>query len=83
MPVAFHIWDGANGETGLRMSLSSWTFVDLHVPAPITSYLAVLLIVLVAVALQWALIRWVGRGASRGHFERFGLPAAELRGEVS
>ena len=83
VPVAFHVWDGANGETGLRMSLSSWTFVDLHVPAPITSYLAVLLVVAIAVALEWALIRRVGRGAAGGHFERFGLHAAEPRGEMS
>lgn len=79
VPVAFHVWDGANGETGLRMSLSSWIFVDLHVPAPITSYLSVLLVVLAAVAVEWALIRRLARGAAGGRLERFGLPAGELR----
>ena len=79
VPVAFHVWDGANGETGLRMSLSSWIFVDLHVSAPITSYLSVLLVVLAAVAVEWALIRWLGQGAAGGRLERFGLPAGELR----
>jgi hypothetical protein len=61
------------------MSLSSWIFVDLHEPAPITSYLSVLLVVLAAVAVEWALIRWLGQGAAGGRLERFGLPAGELR----
>jgi mono/diheme cytochrome c family protein len=79
VPVAFHVWDGANGETGLRMSLSSWIFIDLHVPPPITSYLSVLLVVLAAVAVEWALMRRLARGAAGGRLERFGLPAGELR----
>ena len=83
VPIAFHVWEGNNGETGLRMGLSSWAFLDLHEPAPITSYLAVLLLVLAAVALEWALIRWVGRGSARGHLERFGLPPAEPSREMS
>jgi hypothetical protein len=83
IPVAFHVWEGNNGETGLRMSLSSWTFIDLHVPAPVTSYLAVLLLVLVAGALEWVLIQWVRRGSAQGRLERFGLPAAEPSREMS
>jgi len=34
VPVAFHAWDGGNGEAGLRMSLSSWYLVLLEVKTP-------------------------------------------------
>jgi hypothetical protein len=61
------------------MSLSSWIFVDLHVPPPITSYLSVLLVVLAAVAVEWALMRRLARSAAGGRLERFGLSAGEVR----
>ena len=32
VPVAFHVRDGGHGETGLRMSLSSWYFLHLREP---------------------------------------------------
>ena len=83
VPLAFHVWEGNNGETGLRMALSSWVFVDLHEPAPLTSYLTVLLVVLAVVALEWILIRWVEWGSERGRLEHLGLPAGEFRSEMS
>ena len=73
VPVAFHVWDGANGETGLRMSLSSWMYLDLNEPAPFTAYLGVLLAVVLAVLAEWALVQWVRRGAERGRFRHFGV----------
>jgi len=75
VPVAFHVWDGANGETGLRMSLSSWMYLDLNEPAPFTAYLGVLLAVVLAVLAEWALVQWVRRGAERGRFRHFGVGA--------
>jgi DMSO reductase family type II enzyme heme b subunit len=45
VPIAFHVWEGANGETGLKMALSSWYFVHLRQPAAATSYLIVLVVV--------------------------------------
>ena len=83
VPLAFHVWEGNNGETGLRMALSSWVFVDLHEPAPLTSYLTVLLVVLAVVVLEWILIRWVEWSSERGRLEHFGLPAGECRSEMS
>ena len=73
VPVAFHIWDGANGETGLRMSLSSWIYLDLSEPASAAGYLAVLLTILAAVLLEWVLVKWIRRGADRGRLTHFGV----------
>jgi mono/diheme cytochrome c family protein len=76
IPLAFHVWEGSNGETGLKMALSSWTFLDLHEPAPLTSYLDVLLVVVLAALLEWGIVRWVARGAAHGRFASFALAGA-------
>lgn len=57
VPIAFHAWDGANGETGLKMALSSWYFLYLRQPAPVTSYLLVLLVVVGAFGVEYGIIR--------------------------
>src|SRR4029453_13863526 len=31
-PVAFHAWDGGSGETGPKMSLTSWYYLRLEEP---------------------------------------------------
>ena len=63
VPFAVHAWDGSNGERGLRMSLSSWSFVVLDAPPPATVYVYPLLGVgLVGVA-EWWLVRRVRRRA--------------------
>ena len=59
IPIAFHAWDGANGETGLKMALSSWYFLYLRQPAPVTSYLLVLLVVVGAFGVEYGIIRWM------------------------
>jgi DMSO reductase family type II enzyme heme b subunit len=33
VPVAFHLWDGEQGEEGLKMAISSWVYLALE-PAP-------------------------------------------------
>ena len=38
IPVAVHVWDGANGETGLRRTISSWYFVVLKTVVPAWVY---------------------------------------------
>jgi len=73
IPLAFHVWEGNNGETGLRMGLSSWVFLDLHEPAPVTSYFAVLLVVILTALLELGIVRWVQRGAARGRLASFDL----------
>ncbi len=57
VPIAFHAWEGANGETGLKMALSSWYFLHLRQPAPVTSYLLVLLVVVGAFGVEYGIIR--------------------------
>ena len=59
IPIAFHAWDGANGETGLKMALSSWYFLYLRQPTPVTSYLLVLLVVVGAFGVEYGIIRWM------------------------
>ena len=83
VPVAFHVWEGANGETGLRMSLSSWMYLDLNEPAPFIAYLGVLLAVGLAVLAEWALVRLVRRGAQSGRFAHLGVGAVQLGTESS
>ena len=61
IPFAIQAWDGANGERDLMMSLSSWNFLALESPPPVTAYLAPI-VALVAVGLgEWWLIRWLRR----------------------
>ena len=47
IPFALNVWDGSNGEHGLIMSLSTWRYVSMEAPTPMSVYgytgLAVLL----------------------------------------
>ena len=76
VPVAFHVWEGANGETGLRMSLSSWMYLDLREPAALTAYLGVLAAVVLAALAEWGLVRWIRSAGARGRFAHFGIGVA-------
>ncbi|MFQ5688447.1 MAG: ethylbenzene dehydrogenase-related protein, partial [Candidatus Scalindua sp.] len=38
IPIAFHAWDGSNGEAGMKMSMSSWYFLNLEARTPIMVY---------------------------------------------
>ena len=50
VPVAFHLWDGGQGEEGLKMAISSWSYLLLQPATPVSTYLwPVLLAVLVLV----------------------------------
>lgn len=57
IPVAVHVWDGANGETGLRRVISSWYFVVLKTQVPSSVYLFTFFSVVVAVGLEFWFIR--------------------------
>lgn len=57
IPVAVHIWDGANGETGLRRAISSWYFVTLKTRVPAWVYLFTAFAVVVTAGLEIWLIR--------------------------
>jgi hypothetical protein len=73
VPVAFHVWDGNNGETGLRMALSSWYFLRLRQPASSAKLLFVFVVVSSTAALEWALARWTRRRAERGELAEYGV----------
>ena len=51
IPMALNAWDGSNGEHGLIMSVSTWKYVFIEAPTPITVYLWTVLAVLVTAAL--------------------------------
>jgi DMSO reductase family type II enzyme heme b subunit len=61
VPFAVQAWDGANGEKGLMMSLSSWNYVTLDAPTPATAYLYSLLGIMGVGVLEWWLVRRVRR----------------------
>jgi len=64
IPVAFHVWDGANGEVGLRRSISSWYFLLLESEPPVTLYLFPLFGIGLALGLEYWAIRRVRKGAT-------------------
>ena len=78
VPIAFHVWDGGNGETGLRMALSSWYFVYLREPIPLTSYFVVLLSVVIACVFQLGLVVWMRSRARRGLLLEYGVGSSEM-----
>ena len=73
VPVAFHVRDGAHGETGLRMSMSSWYFLHLKEPAGPSEALLVLLAVLTTAAAEIAAVRLIRRQAVAGRLRGFGV----------
>jgi mono/diheme cytochrome c family protein len=75
VPVAFHVRDGGHGETGLRMSVSSWYFLHLGEPVGVPQLAWVLLAVLATAAAELALVRLVRGRATRGELRRYGLDA--------
>jgi len=59
IPIAFHVWDGANGEVGLRRTISSWYFILLESERPLTVYLFPLVSIGFALGLEYWAIRRV------------------------
>lgn len=62
LPIAFHIWEGANLEEGLRRSISSWFYLQLGPPATPSNYGYALAAFLLTVGLEFLLRRfWLTR----------------------
>ena len=57
IPVAVNAWDGSNGEHDTVMSLSTWYYIFLEAPTPISVYIYTLLAVLVTGVLGFWLVR--------------------------
>ncbi|MDH3734135.1 MAG: c-type cytochrome [Gemmatimonadota bacterium] len=74
-PIAFHVWDGSHGETGLRMALSQWYFLFLEERARPTDYLFVLLAIATVAGVELGTIAVARRRANGAEVP----PAAETR----
>ncbi|MBT4519424.1 MAG: c-type cytochrome [Halieaceae bacterium] len=47
IPISLNAWDGSNGEHGLVMSLSTWYYLVMEAPTPISAYVFALLAAIV------------------------------------
>lgn len=74
VPVAFFVWDGSNGETGKRLSLSSWYYVYLDEPASAAVYAIPVVVAVLAAALLFFLVSRAQRRA-RGEASHAPTPA--------
>ena len=63
LSVAFMAWDGGAGETGSRMSFSSWYYFRLEEPGSATPYIVPPVVALLTVALLLLVVRGARRGA--------------------
>lgn len=73
VPVSFHVRDGSNGETGLRMSLSSWYYLHLRKPPGRREVLLVLLVFLTVAVAEYVAVRVMRRLAARGRLSVYGV----------
>lgn len=64
VPVAFHLWDGAQGEEGLKMAISSWSYLLLQPETPLSTYLWPLALAVLALAGELLLLRRLRRKGS-------------------
>ncbi len=55
IPFVVMGWDGGNGESGLRQSISSWYNLKLEAPVPARTYLYALVALALTAALEWSL----------------------------
>ncbi|MFQ5803380.1 MAG: ethylbenzene dehydrogenase-related protein [Candidatus Methylomirabilales bacterium] len=65
IPIAFHVWDGFNGERGLMGAVSSWQFLVLETTTPASVYLYAFLAMVGCFGAELWLIRWA-RSRSNG-----------------
>jgi DMSO reductase family type II enzyme heme b subunit len=59
VPMSVNAWDGSNGEHGLIMSLSTWHYVFMEAPTPISVYIYAVLAFLIAAGVGIWLMRKV------------------------
>ncbi len=61
VPIAFLAWDGGNGESGNKMSVSAWYYLILQEPASKKSFVYPPLAAVLAAALEVIIVRGVRR----------------------
>ncbi len=66
LSVAFMAWDGGAGETGSKMSFSSWYYLRLEEPGSNKPYIIPPLVILATVALELFVVRRARRRARGG-----------------
>ncbi|PYO04358.1 MAG: hypothetical protein DMD75_31755, partial [Candidatus Rokuibacteriota bacterium] len=63
MPVAFQAWDGGAGETGTRMSLTSWYYLRLEEPQSSRRFVIPPVVVILTLAVMLLVVRVANRRA--------------------
>lgn len=59
IPIAFHAWDGNNGEVGTQMSISSWYFMVIEKEVPKEAYAYTLGMIILVIGLEFFVIKKV------------------------
>ncbi|MBI3793192.1 MAG: c-type cytochrome [Nitrospinae bacterium] len=57
VPFSLNAWDGANGEQGLMMSLSTWNSVILEAPVPTSVYVYTVLGIILMGGIEFVIVR--------------------------
>ena len=60
-PVAFHAWDGGAGETGPKMSLTSWYYLRLEEPQSSRKFIIPPVVALLSLAAMILVVRAANR----------------------
>ncbi len=55
IPIALNVWDGSNGDIGLKKAISAWHYMRLETPASLSLYVYVL----IAIVFGFNLEMWV------------------------
>ena len=63
MPVAFQAWDGGAGETGARMSLTSWYYLRLEEPQSSRRFVIPPVVAILTLAVMLLVVRVANRRA--------------------
>lgn len=63
MPVAFQAWDGGAGETGTRMSLTSWYYLRLEEPQSSRRFVIPPIVAILTLAVMLLVVRVANRRA--------------------
>ena len=61
MPVAFQAWDGGAGETGTKMSLTSWYYLRLEEPRSNRRFVIPPVVAILALAVMLLVVRVANR----------------------
>jgi mono/diheme cytochrome c family protein len=65
IPIAFHVWDGSNGETESKHAVSSWYLLYLEPERPLRSNLFPPLFMIAAIGVELWFVRRIKRNGKR------------------